>query len=187
MPLLVNIGHWNWIGQTASLLFGVAITQLCLSREEVGLRLPDTPSGWVWTVLAICGAVGIAALPALLTPVSKPSFETLAYQAILPGPVEELDFRGIAWALLMRTFSSGKGDQRASFIVMAVTAIWFTAGHVLQLNVGGLRVRWDRVLNVLPMALWYALVRARSASLLGGMLAHNAANTLVEAAAALRT
>jgi hypothetical protein len=36
------------------------------------------------------------------------------------------------------------------------------------------------------MAVVYAVVRLRSGSLLGGVLAHNAANTLVESVAAIR-
>ena len=188
VPLLLgwNFGRWNWIGQGASLLFGLAVIRLCFSKEEVGLRLPRSRSDVLWTVAGVLCALAIAAPPAILGPVTPPDAETFLYEATLPGPVEELVFRGIGLALLLRTFSNDGQERRDRLIASLVTALWFTSGHVFHLEHGQLEVRWARMLDVFPMALLYVLVRLRSGSLLGGVLAHNAANTLVETLAALR-
>ena len=188
LPLLLkwNPGQWNWIGQSASLLFSLVVVRLFLENGEVGLRLPRTRPQWSWTLAGILGALAIAVVPALIGSGSRPGLETFAYQATLPGPVEELEFRGIGLALLLRTFTTGKGDRRAPIIAVLVSAVWFTSGHVLHLIDGKLVVVWARFFDVFPMAIWYAVVRLRSASLVGSVLAHNAANTLVEVIAAVR-
>ena len=190
VPLLLgwNFGRWNWIGQGASLLFALVVTRLYFSNEEVGLRLPRSRSAVLWTIAGIVGALVVATLPAIMGPVTRPDTETFLYEATLPGPVEELVFRGVGLALLLRAFSEeGKAGRRAQLIASLVTALWFTSGHVFHLEHGQLDVRWIRMLDVFPMAICYVVVRLRSGSLLGGILAHNAANTLVETLAALRT
>ncbi len=189
VPLLLgwNFGRWNWIGQCASLLFALVVTRLYFSNGEVGLRLPRTRSEVLWTVAGVVGALIVATPPAIMSPVTRPDIETFLYEATLPGPVEELVFRGVGLALLLRAFSDeGKTGRQAQLIASLVTALWFTSGHVFHLEHGKLDVRWIRVLDVFPMALWYVIVRLRSGSLLGGILAHNAANTLVETLAAMR-
>ncbi len=190
VPLLLgwNFGRWNWIGQGASLLFALVVTRLYLSNREVGFRLPQSRSAVLWTVAGVVGALVVATPPAIMGPVTRPDAETFLYQATLPGPVEELVFRGVGLALLLRAFSEeGKPGRRAQLIASLVTALWFTSGHVFHLEHGQLEIRWVRVLDVFPMAIWYVIIRLRSGSLLGGVLAHNAANTLVETLAALRT
>ncbi len=190
VPLLLgwNFGRWNWVGQGASLLFALAIARLYFSKEEVGLRLPRSRAEVLWTVAGVVGALVVAAPPAITSPVTRPDTETFLFEATLPGPVEELVFRGVGLALLLRAFSdNGRIGRREQIIASLVTALWFTSGHVFHLEHGQLDVRWIRVLDVFPMAIWYVVVRLRSGSLLGGVLAHNAANTLVETLAALRT
>ena len=186
LPILFhwNFGRWNWIGQTASLLFALFVATRFFSRDEVGLRLPRTRAEILWTIGGVLAALAIALGPALVGPGTHPSAETFAYEATLPGPVEELAFRGIGMALLLRAFSTG--DRRTEWIAALVTAVWFTSGHVLHLEDGKFQVIWSRALDVFPMALVYAVTRLRSKSLLGGVLAHNSANTLVETIAAFR-
>ena len=181
-----NLGQWNWIGQLASLALGLLVATRFFSREEVGLRLPRSRPEVLWTIGGILVALAIALGPALVGHGTHPTIETFAYQATLPGPVEELAFRGVGLALLLRAFSRGFRDQRAEWIAIFVTAVWFTSGHVFHLEDGKFQVFWSRILDVFPMAVMYAVIRLRSGSLLGGILAHNAANTLVETVAALR-
>ena len=181
-----NSGQWNWIGQIASLTFGLFIALRFFTKEEVGLKLPHTRSEILWTFGGIFIALAIATGSALFGSGTHPSAETFAYQAILPGPVEELVFRGIGMALILRSFSAGKDDRRAEWIATLATAVWFTAGHVLHLEDGKFQVVWSRIIDVFPMATVYAVTRLRSGSLLGGILEHNGANTLVEIVAAFR-
>lgn len=181
-----NVGQWNWIGQIASLLLGLSIALRFFRRDETGLRLPRTLHEWWWTVGGIVVALLIAVGPALVGSGTHPSTETFAYEATLPGPVEELVFRGIGMALLLKAFSTGESDRRAEWIAVAVTAVWFTTGHVLHLDNGQFHVIWARIFDVFPMGTLYAIVRLKSRSLLGCILAHNAANTLVETIAAFR-
>ena len=190
IPLLLgwNFGRWNWIGQSASLLFSLAVARLFFNRDDIGLRLPRSRREVFWTLAAIAGALAVAMPGAVLAPVTRPDLETFAFEATLPGPVEELVFRGIGLALLLRAFpGAGSPDRTRRLVASLVTAIWFTAGHVVHLDHAHVDMRWDRVLDVFPMALWYVFVRLRSGSLLGGVLAHNAANILVEMLAALRS
>lgn len=42
-----------------------------------------------------------------------PTAETFAFEALVPGPAEELVFRGVGFALLMRMFRRGEVDRRA--------------------------------------------------------------------------
>lgn len=188
LPIILhwNLGQWNWIGQLGSLALALFVANRYFSREEIGLRLPRTQQEVLWTVGGIFIALAIAIGPALVGHGTHPSIETFTYQATLPGPVEELGFRGIGLALLMRAFSSGNRDRRAEWIAVFVTAVWFTSGHVFHLEDGKFQFIWSRILDVFPMAVMYAVVRLRSGSLLGGILAHNAANTLVETVAAVR-
>ena len=132
-------------------------------------------------------ALAIAIGPALTGDGSHPDAETFAYQATLPGPVEELAFRGVALALLLRTYGAPLRTRGAAMAAALTTAIWFTGGHVVHLmDDGTIKLTWARLLDVFPMAILYAAVRLRSKSLLGGILAHNGANTLVETVAFMR-
>ncbi len=188
LPILLhwNFGQWNWIGQTASLIFSFAVAKRFFSNEEIGLRLPRSRPEIAWTIAGVAGALTIATLPALFSPGTRPDAETFAYQALLPGLVEELAFRGVGLALLLRTFSEREEDRRAEVVAVLLTAVWFTSGHAFQFDNGRFFVVWRRLLDVFPMAIWYAVVRLRSRSLLGSILAHNGANTLVEIIAAFR-
>ncbi len=188
MPLLLNwkVGHWNWIGKVLSILFGLTVAKLCFSAAETGLRLPRSRAAILWSLAAVLGAVAIISVPSILADGSPTNLETIAYEATLPGLDEELAFRGIGLALLLRMFSAGPDDRRARVIALLVTSLWFTAVHVVQLQDGQLLVSWSRVLDVFPVGAWLALVRLRSGSLLGGVLAHNAANTASEIISALK-
>ena len=188
-PLLAgwNPGQWNWIGQGASVAFTLSITATFLSREEVGLCWPRGPAALLWIGVGILIAASISAADNLSSEASMPTAETFAFEAIFPGPTEELVFRGVGFALLARMFRSSEGDRRAVVLAAIVTAIWFTAGHVMHLSGTTFIVTPRRILDVLPMGLLFALVRVRSGSLLGGALAHNVANIIAEAIGAARS
>ena len=181
-PLLLHwkIGHWNWIGKLASIAFSLVVMQACLGRVEIGWRFPATRQAIAWTVAGIVVAAALAVPAELLVPSGRPDVETYLFEATLPGLDEELVFRGIAIALLVRAFSDGPEDRRAPLLAMLVSTLWFTTAHVLYLDHGHLRVSWSRILDVLPLGLWLTVIRLRSGSLLGGVLAHNTINLVQE-------
>ena len=181
-----NPGQWNWLGQIASLALALAVVRWRFTLTEVGLRWPQGTAAWLWTVGGVICALLIAAVPALTGSGSHPNLETFAYEAILPGPVEELVVRGVALAFLIRAFDDGERDRLSVLVAAVVTAIWFTAGHIIHLDDGVFHLTWARLWDVLPMSLLYVTVRLMSRSLFGGVLAHNAANILVEVVAAVR-
>ena len=180
-----QVGHWNWIGKSASFLFGLLLVRAFRASDEVGLRWPQTRREVGWTLAGIAGCVLLAFPMELLQPGGPAGLETFIFEATLPGPDEELGERGIGLALLIRAFASGGGDSRAFVLAGAVTCIWFVASHVVLVSHGHVVVDPRRVLDVLPFAVWAVLVRLRSGSLLGGIVGHNANNVVQEALAAV--
>ncbi len=183
LPLLLHwrLGHWNWTGKVASILFGVVVMRLFLDGREVGWRLPRSRTEIAWSVAGVFVAAVMAVAAQFIEPSARPTAETFAFEATLPGLDEELWFRGIGVALLLKAFSAGPDDRRAQAIVLLVTSFWFTAVHVIDLDGGHLHMSWHRVLDVLPIGVLLAAIRLRSGSLLGCVLAHNAINTIQEA------
>ena len=120
-----------------------------------------------------------AAFPAeWLEPTPPSGLETFCFEATLPGLDEELSFRGVGLACLIRAFSRDGVDGPARVLALWITALWFTAVHVVNLQHGHLVVTWHRILDVLPYGVWLAIIRFRSGSLLGGIIAHNTSNTI---------
>lgn len=187
-PLLAgwNPGQWNWIGHSASIAFALLVTAIFLNREEVGLCWPRGRAALLWSGVGILVAASISAVDNLMSDASMPTAETFAFEAILPGPAEEFVFRGVGLALLVRMFRGSEVDRRAVVLAATTTAIWFTAGHVMQLSGTTFVFSSRRIIDVLPMGLMFAFVRIRSGSLLGGVLAHNIANVIAEAIGAMR-
>ena len=188
-PLLAgwNPGQWNWIGQGASIAFALLVTATFLHRKEVGLCWPRGRAALLWSGVGILIAASISAADNLFSEASMPTAETFAFETILPGPAEELVFRGVGFALLVRMFRRDDQDGRAVVLAAITTAIWFTAGHVMHLSGTTFAIAPRRIIDVLPMGLLFALVRVRSGSLLGGALAHNLANFIAEAIGAMRS
>lgn len=182
----LNPGKWNWIGQGASAAFSLAILITLLHGDDSGLRLPSTRPQWLWTIAGILCCIVIAAWPAISGPGERPTLETLFYQATLPGITEELAVRGVTLALLIRAFDDGTRSTAAVVLAAVTTVIWFAAGHVFHVEDGQMIVVWRRALDVIPMATVYVVTRLKSRSLLGSMIGHNAANTLVEGIALFR-
>jgi membrane protease YdiL (CAAX protease family) len=102
------------------------------------------------------------------------SLETWLYQATLPGLVEEVLFRGVLLALLDRAFVVRRVVLGASIgwggVVVTVV---FVALHGLDVAV---------LFGVLPAALLYLWLRARTGSLVLPVIVHNLWNLSVYAA-----
>jgi membrane protease YdiL (CAAX protease family) len=171
-------GQWNWSSKIFSILFALAIFfAFRLSRQEVGFVLPKDSPSWGWTVLCILGAVLFdGVLNYIYRTHQAPGLATIAYQATMPGISEELTYRGIGFALVQRAFAGTRGWWAKAAPVL-IPSLVFGLLHTYSPKSGLAHLEWSGFLFSLPLGLWFAWGRLRTGSLLGPVLAHNAANT----------
>ena len=105
-----------------------------------------------------------------------PDMETLAFQASMPGIVEELAYRGIAPALLLGLVRGRAPSQGIPWTVVFVTAAVFGAWHGLGYTDTGFS--FDPMSALFPFigSIAGGWLRFNSGSLLFPILAHNLAN-----------
>lgn len=172
--------EWNWVGKivtTIAVLLAIALIP-AVDREDVGLRLRPK-RGSVGPAL-----VGVAMVCALSWGAEiwandgrDLSAERLAFQALMPGLDEELFFRGLFLALLLRAFS-----ERWSLFgapvgpAAAVVTFIFAAGHGLRVAEGA--IQFDALAFGLTGAIGFGLlwIRQRTGSVLPAIAAHNLVN-----------
>lgn len=171
-----RIGHWNWTGKVLSILLSLVVMKVVgLDRREIGLVSPDGRRSWMWTWAGVLAATIFSVLVNYtFRDHVAPTAEALAFQATMPGFDEELAFRGVGFALLMRGYT---GPARPWASVM-VTTLVFGFIHTSHINQGRLGFDFLPLLYVLPIGLLLAVVRLKSGSLLGPLLAHNLSNTI---------
>ena len=183
----LHLGHWNWIGKVASIATGLAaLTVFGVTRAEVGLVMPTGRRGWIVSVTGmVVGPIFILATSYALGANHVPDVETLLFQATMPGLDEELTFRGVAFAVLTRGFSMPRRGLATWALPLAVTTLWFTIGHVVNLEHGRLGLLPLAIVVVLPLGLLLGAVRVSSESLLGCVIVHNVTNVTAFLAAFL--
>lgn len=124
-------GHWNWTGKLLSLgLSALAIRALKLRPEAVGITFRWRNGRLGLIVLAFFVVWG-ASLGLLFKPGARDP-ETLAFQATMPGLAEELVYRGILPAILLRRMAS----KEMPWLVILATAVAFGAWHGLRISGG---------------------------------------------------
>jgi membrane protease YdiL (CAAX protease family) len=168
---------WNWAGKLAELaLAGIAIIATQSSRAELGLVMPAGTRARRATLVGVAVAVAFdAALNALFSTGEPTSLETVLYQATMPGVAEELVFRGVAFALLVRAFG-GATAPRSSLGAAIVTTLAFGVGHGVSFDNATLGFAVMPFLFAAALGGWFAWIRCRTGSVLGCVIAHNAAN-----------
>ena len=180
VPLLNGwrVGQWNWIGKLASILFGVAaILFFRLEKTELGLILPRSRYGWLASAAGLLiGLLLTTSFVLLFAPNPRPDLPTLAFEATMPGIDEELWFRGIYMALLVRGFPSIRFGMPRWIVPLVITSLQFAVVHVVTLNHDHLGLSLIAAVYVLPVGILFAAIRVASGSLLGGVLTHNATN-----------
>ena len=173
--------RWNWTGQGLVLAGALWIAAMLSRRAGLAWRT----MGFTWHQqpgsMRAALAVAAAALSLHLLAMSDSRFrlegvslETWIYQATLPGLVEEVLFRGVLLALLDRAFAVRRVVLGASIgwggVVVTVV---FVALHGLDVAA---------LFGVLPAALLYLWLRARTGSLVLPVIVHNLWNLSVYAA-----
>jgi uncharacterized protein len=170
--------RWNWGGQLLSLAGALWVAWLLARKahvapREMGFTWAQRPGSvrpalWV-SAAALSGNVSLMNLSSFRLPGVPP--ETWLYQATMPGLVEEVLFRGVLLALLDRAF----GTRRVVFGAPVgwggvVVTLVFLALHGISLGT---------LLGVLPAALLYLWLRARTGSLVLPIVVHNLWNLSV--------
>jgi uncharacterized protein len=175
-------GEWNWSGKFYSLLLGIlVILALRLKPLAVGLTLRQRHLRTSLIALALFGLWGLM-LGLLFSP-PAPSAETLAFQALMPGVVEELAYRGIAPALLLGLiFGRGTVPEGIPWAVVLITALAFGLWHGLGYGTAGFT--FDPLSALFPFigSVAGGWLRFHSGSLLFPVLAHGLANTTFQLA-----
>ncbi len=170
--------HWNWSGQCLALAGALWIAALLarrsvLSWREMGFTWRQAPGsiGPALWVSAAALSLNMLAMNQSRFRLSGVPLETWLYQATLPGLVEEAVFRGVLLALLDRAFIARREVAGApiGWGGVVVTLV-FLALH--GASAGAL-------LGVLPAALLYLWLRARTGSLVAPIVAHNLWNLSV--------
>ncbi len=176
----VWFGNWNWLGKILSVACSLlALRVFRLSAKEAGLTMPRTGRAWLISLAGIVAALAFEVARSVITGDVHlaTDTETFAFQATMPGIDEELCFRGVDLALLMRAFPVPRSGLPVWFLPMAITTIMFIAGHMVAFHGGVPLVMWkDPLLDALPIGALLGLLRIATGSLVGPVLAHNAAN-----------
>ena len=174
----LRVGHWNWSGKTVCVLLSLCwLPILRLSRQEIGLGLPTTRGAWIAAALGICVMPAMAAAECMVRAPRPYDLEQLAFEASLPGLDEELAYRGILFSLLLRGFSAGRFDGRATLLSAGIVTMLFWLAHVIFLRKSGIGHDFDKP-EVLLAGVLFAWLRVRSGSLAACMIAHNLDNVV---------
>src|SRR5690606_21080 len=168
-------GEWNWSGKIYSLLLSVVVVLgLGIKPEALGLTLSqrNLRASLIALFLFILWGLSLG----LLFKPSVPSVETFAFQASMPGIVEELVYRGIAPALLLGLIRGEEPSQRIPWAVIFITAVAFGIWHGLSYSDAAFS--FDPMSGLFPFigSIAGGWLRFNSGSLLFPILAHSFAN-----------
>ena len=177
----IDAGYWNWSGKICSMVLSVIVTlALRMNAEATGLVLPlrNIRIGAIALVpLILLGVVlGLVYKPA------PPSAETLAFQLLMPGPAEELVYRGIAPALLLGLIRGRTPPQEVPWVVIAIAAIPYSLVHGLSYSHGGFAFDLSSALWTLSGGFVYGWLRFSTGSLLFPLIAHSFTNVAFQLA-----
>lgn len=167
---------WNVSGKILSIIAVLVVALVFrLPQRELGLSVGAAPGarlGWVVCLLLV--AVTITA--AVVLPGDRAPWVDIAYQATLPGMAEELFYRGLLLALLMRAFAPAGG--RLAVVVPAVLAtLLFVLPHVALVSEGAVRLHPPGASTALIVGAILVWLRLRTGGLAAPILLHNVVNT----------
>lgn len=172
--------RWNWLGKSLASLLSLMVIAVVpgMTLRESGVVLRQNAGSVrpaLICLLLICAWCWLC--EALFANGTDTATERLVFQALMPGIDEELFFRSILLALLMRALRDRWTLLGARVGPAAAISLFiFSAGHALSLDQGGFA--FD------PLVFTYAAgagagltwMRLRTGSILLPVLAHNLAN-----------
>lgn len=179
LPPLAEL-RFNWTGKTIAIALTLAMMAAIprATREEYGLILRQAPGSLTPAILVTAGLCAFSwGIRWLLGAGGSATPETLLYQATMPGLDEELFFRGLLLALLVRAFADRWPLGGAAIGPGAIVATFlFAAGHALMIRDGALG--FEPVFLAFSAVLGFGLlwIRQRTGSLLLPVVAHNVIN-----------
>ncbi|WP_126537921.1 CPBP family intramembrane glutamic endopeptidase [Aerosticca soli] len=164
---------YNWLGKGACSIAAVLfVTFGPLQRAEVGFCMPIRWRGaYLWVLL------GLMVFAVMFAPDLQVGAESFGYQLTMPGIAEELTYRGILLALLLRIYGN---DARAMWLAALVTSVAFACIHDLDFHGKRIICPPGPFAFHFAMGMFFAWIRLSTGSLLMPILAHNLYNTAAE-------
>ena len=107
----------------------------------------------------------------------------------LPGPGEEPLFRIFVIQLLIRVCFGGKpvSTRSVSLVLVCISALLFSAGHVFVLSFYPLQLKYDvvQLITAFVLGLFYAITYLKTKSILAAIVCHNYSDFVVRLGAYL--
>jgi uncharacterized protein len=182
-PGWVNDLKWNWTGKLVSIVVSLGLILIWprLGTTDVGLTFVQRQGslGPAAVMAAILCASAIL-LQSVVSNGTDTRLETVLFEASMPGLDEELAFRGLIGALLVRAFVKqvsvlgapmGWGDLALCLV--------FGAGHGLLFMQQQLHFDWMSFAYTGGVGAGLLWIRQRTGSLLLPVLTHNVVNILL--------
>jgi membrane protease YdiL (CAAX protease family) len=169
--------HWNWIGKSASFILAIVlIAALRPPADAIALRWPERYRERRWAIFGILGTILFASIVNVAFRNHQPiEFETILYQATMPGLAEEFCWRGLVFLFLGRAYASM--DGKLNLIPAAfISTLIFGIAHGVSLDNGSAHFAWLAFLYASLFGAWLALLRLRVRSLWVLVAAHNFGN-----------
>lgn len=179
IPMLAGL-RFNWTGKVIAIALTLAMmaTVPGMTRTDYGLTLRQAEGSLLPSILVTAGLCAFSwGIRWLMSGGSEPTAEVLLYQATMPGLDEELFFRGLLLALLVRAFGDRWPVGGAPIGPGAIVATFvFAAGHALLIRNGAMM--FDPIFLGFTAVIGFGLlwIRQRTGSLLLPVLAHNIIN-----------
>lgn len=170
-------GSWNWEGKIAGIIW--AVVSYFLFRkffsENDFFTFKQNKQGFKKSLTGSISIVILSAIVWFLLGHSELDYETLAFQASLPGIDEEMVFRGILLGLLMNSLK-----EKIPFLGnpgILITSILFGCMHALTLE-ESFQINFEPVYFVQTGFAGYiwAWITIKSRSILLAVLSHNFSN-----------
>jgi membrane protease YdiL (CAAX protease family) len=170
---------FNWAGKVIAFFFSVSFLVLGLfRRQEVGLTLRQSKGSIIgWSVLVAICALGVVV--GLILPNEPFSSEAILYQLTMPSFDEELAYRGIMMAFLIKAFDFRFANGRFGAVpAVIVSTIIFSIIHALFWTGDGLFFSLEAFIFAGIFGLLLAWLRLNTGSLLAPIFLHSAVNTI---------
>jgi membrane protease YdiL (CAAX protease family) len=181
--------EWNWLGKIASIIT-LCIIYFYLPqhiKNDVGLWHRPKPPEWGSTLLVSIATLFFFVSCSSLIPFvlshqcTKPSLETVLFEATLPGIDEELLFRGILLAILSTIF--GKPWKIAGISIgwgALPVIIIFGLAHGVEIANSGAPLAAIVIISLITgiMGLLLLWIKERTGSIWIAVVVHNLANVL---------